>query len=99
MVIVTIVIASTLSVAVTAEEIILRFGWGWPQKRIARSDVIAHRPVRNHWILGWGLRWFPGGTMWNVWGRDAIELDLTSGRRFRIGTDDVPGLTAALGSE
>ena len=98
LVVAVILIASTLTVSVTAEEIVLRFGWGWPQKRIRRTDVLAHRAVRNHWMLGWGLRWFPGGTMWNVWGRDAIELELASGRKFRIGTDDVPGLTAVLES-
>lgn len=91
-----IVTASKLTVTVAADDIVLWFGAGWPRKRISRDQIVAHRVTRNHWILGWGIRWFPGGTMWNVWGRDAIELDLASGRRLRIGTDDVAGLTAAL---
>lgn len=91
-----IVIASVMRVTVTADAIVVAFGRGWPKKRIDRSDVLAHRPVRNSWILGWGIRWFPGGTMWNVWGLDAVELELRSGRRFRIGTDDPDALVAAL---
>ena len=54
------------------------------------------RAVRNKWIYGWGIRRLPGGWMYNVWGLDAIELDLVSGKRFRIGTDDPDGLLAAI---
>lgn len=96
LIVITIIVASTLTVTVTTDEVVLRFGWGWPRKRIQRTDILAHHPVRNSWILGWGIRWFPGGTMWNVWGLDAVELELNTGRRFRIGTDDVDGLTAVL---
>jgi hypothetical protein len=98
LIVMTITVASTLTVAVTTTEVILSFGWGWPRKRISRSDIVSHSPVRNHWLLGWGIRWFPGGSMWNVWGRDAIELEMTSGRKFRIGTNDTDGLTLALNS-
>lgn len=91
-----IAIASVMRVTVTDEDVTVAFGRGWPHKRIDREDILSHRPVRNSWILGWGIRWFPGGTMWNVWGLDAIELELATGRRFRIGTDDVEGLTMAL---
>ncbi len=54
------------------------------------------RPVRNSWWYGWGVRKVPGGWMYNVWGYDAIELELASGKVFRIGTDDPDGLLAAL---
>ena len=30
--------------------------------------------VRNKWWHGWGVRWVPGGSMYNVWGLDAVEL-------------------------
>jgi hypothetical protein len=43
-----------------------------------------------------GIRWIARGALWNVWGLDAVELELKSGRIFRIGTDDVGGLVAAL---
>lgn len=91
-----VVIASIMRVTVDDEAVTVAFGRGWPRKVIVRSDIVSLRPVRNHWILGWGIRWFPGGWMWNVWGLDAVELELVSGRRFRIGTDDIDGLTTAL---
>ena len=93
-----VVIASTLTVVVSTADVKIAFGWGWPTKTIDRSAILSHKPVRNSWILGWGMRWFPGGSMWNVWGLDAIELELTSGKKFRIGTDDVEGLEQALHS-
>jgi len=37
-----------------------------------------------------------GGWMYNVWGLDAVELNLTSGKVFRIGTDEPAELLAAV---
>ena len=91
-----VVIFSTLTVAVTTDTVELAFGWGWPKKRIVRTDIVSYEPVRNSWLLGWGIRWFPGGSMWNVWGLDAVQLELASGKKFRIGTDDPQGLNEAL---
>jgi hypothetical protein len=34
--------------------------------------------------------------LYNVSGRDAVEIQLDDGRRFRLGTDDPEGLVAAL---
>lgn len=85
-----------LTVEVSAAELILRWRFGWPVKRIERNSILAVEPVRNHWIYGWGIRWIPGGWMWNVWGLDAVQLELDSGRRFRIGTDQPAELAGAL---
>lgn len=72
------------------------FGWGWPARAVSWTDVSAARRVENRWWYGWGIRWFPGGTLWNVWGLDGIELDVTSGRRVRFGTDQPDALLAAV---
>ncbi len=85
-----------LTTTVTRDEVVVRFTWGWPRRVIQRHDILAHQPVRNRWIYGWGVRWIPRGMLWNVWGLDAVELMLGNGRRFRIGTDDPTGLDAAL---
>jgi hypothetical protein len=34
--------------------------------------------------------------MYNVWGLDAVELELQSGKKFRIGTDEPAELLAIL---
>ena len=88
---------SRMNVTVTAETVTVAFGRGWPRRTIYRSAVVSHAQVRNRWWYGWGLRWLPGGMLWNVWGLDAVELVLDNGRRFRIGTDDPEGLSSALG--
>lgn len=85
-----------LTTTVTRDRVTVHFTWGWPRRVIARRDILSHGPVRNHWIYGWGIRWIPRGTLWNVWGFDAVELSLSNGRRLRIGTDDPAGLDAAL---
>ncbi len=72
------------------------FGWGWPKRSIQLADVEAIRAVRNRWWYGLGIRKVPDGWMFNVWGLDAVELRLESGKAFRIGTADPEGLTSAL---
>ena len=62
------------------------------------TDATAVRVVRNRWWYGLGIRWFPGGTLWNVWGLDAVEFDLGSGRALRIGTDQPEQLLEAAGA-
>lgn len=67
-------------------------------RRKVRYDAIRDvRRGRSAWIDGWGIHWLPGrGVIWNLWGRDCVELDLEGARRLRIGTDDVEGLFAHL---
>jgi hypothetical protein len=85
----TVEVAGTIAVA---------FGRGWPRRTIDPSTVTASRIVRNSPWYGWGIRWIRKGSLWNVWGLDAVELDLAGGRRFRIGTDEPEGLLAAIRS-
>jgi hypothetical protein len=85
-----------LTVEVGADALRLRFGIGLVRKRIPLGDVVAWREVRNPWYTGWGIRLGPGYVIWNVSGRDAVELALAGGRRFRVGTDEPAELLAAL---
>ena len=92
----TVLVFSVLTVEVGAEAIRLRFGIGLVRKRIPLAEVKSWQAVRNPWYTGWGIRLGPGYVLWNVSGRDAVELALASGRRFRVGTDEPAELTAAL---
>ena len=85
----TVEVAGTITVA---------FGRGWPRRSIDPSTVQATRIVRNSMWYGWGIRWIRKGSLWNVWGLDAVELDLAQGRRFRIGTDEPEALLVAIRS-
>ncbi len=95
----TVIVFNRLTVIVAYGAITAKFGWGWPKRSHAFVEIAGIRQVRNACIYGWGSRWIPGGWMYNVWGRDAVELALTSGQRFRIGTDEPERLLAALPQE
>ena len=87
---------SRLTVAITAGVVSVSFGFGWPKRTFAITDITGFEQIRNRWYLGWGVRKIPGGWMFNVWGLDAVELTMSSGKKFRIGTDEASDLLAAL---
>lgn len=85
-----------LTTTVESGRVAVAFGWGWPVHTENVAEIEAVRLVRNSSWHGWGMRRTPSGWMYNVWGLDAVEIDLSSGKSFRIGTDDPQGLYAAL---
>ncbi len=87
---------SRLEVTVALGRVTAAFGRGWPRRTIDLTTVRAVRKVRNRWFYGWGIRKVPKGWMFNVWGFDAVELDLASGKVFRIGTDEPDELLDVL---
>lgn len=87
---------SKLSVVVNSQQIVVTFGLGKPHRAIDLSDVVGVQQVRNTWIHGLGVRKVSRGWMYNVWGLDAVELELSSGQVFRIGTNDADRLHAAI---
>ncbi len=87
---------SRLAVTIEDATVSASFGVGWPKKGIDLSDVVRVEPVRSNWVQGWGVRKIPGGWMYNVWGLDAIELEMTSGELARIGTNDAENLLASV---
>ena len=89
-------VGARLTATVDDATIAASFGWGWPRRRIAVTDVVDAGLVRNSWWHGWGIRKVRRGWMFNNAGRDAVELTLVSGRVFRIGTDQPGELLAAI---
>jgi hypothetical protein len=66
------------------------------RKRFLLKDIAYYRPVRNPWYYFLGIRYTPRGWLFAVSGRTAIELEMKSGKTYRIGTDDVDNLAMAL---
>jgi hypothetical protein len=85
-----------LVVEVSAESVDVRFGVGLVRRRIDVADIAACQRMRTRLWWGWGLHWTPAGWLYNVSGRDAVRLELRSGRAVMIGSDDAPGLAAAV---
>jgi hypothetical protein len=85
-----------LTVTVDETRLEARFGIGLIRKRVALDEIRAFRAVRNRWYYGWGIRYVPGGWLYNVSGLSAVELRLGNGRLVRIGTDEPDALCEAL---
>ncbi len=93
----TLFLFASLTIEINHGSVVCRFGLGLIRKEIRLSDITNARPVINSWIAGWGIRWMPGQYMlWNVSGFQAVELTLTNGKRFRIGTDEPDTLVQAI---
>lgn len=85
-----------LTVIVDDQAVVARFGVGimkraWPLDEIARVQE-----VRNPWWTGWGIRWLPGRTVYNISGFRAVEFELRDGGRYRIGSAEPAALLAAI---
>jgi len=85
-----------LTVTVDDEMITARFGVGLVRKKIKIKDIQNAAQVRNTWYYGWGIRMGPNGWMFNVSGLDAVEIELKSGGKFRIGTDEPEELVRTI---
>ena len=96
--IVALYIFNSLTVKVSSEQIYVAFGSGIIRKIIHLRNIKSADKVRNKWYYGFGIRLIPGGQMYNVAGFDAIELKLTNGKVFRIGTDEPDKLLEAIQS-
>ena len=86
----------SLTVIVTDAEIVAAFGTGLIKRRIPLLEITSAQRVRNNWLMGWGIRKVVGGWMFNVAGLDAVELGLSKGGSFRIGTDEPDQLLEAI---
>ena len=90
-------IFSRLTVAIDDRTIKIQFGLRVIRKAFPLKEIDAYRVVKNPWYYGWGIRFTPRGWLFNVSGFSAIELQMKSGKRYRIGTDDPENLAKALG--
>ena len=86
----------TMTVELDDTHLRLWFGIGTFRKKVGFNEIRAFHPVRNRWYHGWGIRWFPGGWLYNVSGLSAVELLLHTGTRIRVGTDEPEVLVARL---
>lgn len=87
---------SRLEVTVDEETVTAAFGTGKPHRVHRLDEISAVRRERNQWWYGWGVRKVPRGWMYNVWGLDAVEIELPEDKVFRIGTNDAGTVEAVL---
>lgn len=85
-----------LVVEVDERSIRATFGVGLVRKVVALADVRRADAIRTRVWWGYGVHWTPSGWLYNVAGRDAVRLELSSGRAVIIGTDEPEALKAAI---
>jgi len=87
---------ATLTVDVDSDEVRVRFGVGLIRKSIPVSDIARCDVVRTPSWWGWGIHWTPSGWLYNVSGRAAVRLEMTTERPVMIGSDEAERLKAAI---
>ena len=87
---------SSLTTEVNERFFELRFTAGFVRKKFALADIAACGVVTNPFWYGWGIHLTPNGWLYNVSGTRAVQIDLVSGKRVRVGTDDPEALCAAI---
>jgi len=87
---------SSLTIQVNDHELVSWFGPGFWHVRAPLQRMAGVERTSSSALEGWGIRITTRGMLYNVSGRDAVEIRLDDGRRFRVGTDDPDGLVAAL---
>ncbi|MBU1241403.1 hypothetical protein KKF84_02360 [Myxococcota bacterium] len=85
-----------LTVRVDAEAVTCIFGVGVITKRLRIRDIMRVKEVKNPWYYGFGIRKVPGGWMYNISGKGAVEFTLKEGGIFRAGTPDPQGLVSQI---
>jgi hypothetical protein len=95
--VVLVAIFSTLTVTVTDETLKFHFGpIGLFKKSWPLADIVSVTSVTNPWYYGWGIRFTPHGTLYNVSGYGAVEVRLITGKTFRIGSGEPDTLCTAI---
>ena len=85
-----------LTVEVDATEVRLRFGVGAVRRAVPLDEIVRCDLVRTKMWWSYGLHLTTSGWLYNVAGRDAVRVEMRVGRAVIIGSDDAPGLKAAI---
>ena len=97
-----------MSTEVTRTDIVVTMGWFFPvyRRRVALADItevraVTYRPIRD--AGGWGIRWgrFEGSrcAFLNARGDRGVFLELRSGKRLIIGSQNAGALAEAVSRE
>jgi len=89
-------VLSRLVVTVDDTAVRWRFGLGLFRNAVPLGDIAAARTSEKSWAYGLGLRWTPRGWLYRVRGTETVEVELRSGGRVFLGSDDPAALVGAI---
>ena len=87
---------STLNVRVSGEAVAWRFGPGLLRFSVPLTEITSVAPARTPLLAGIGIHWVFTGWVYNVSGRDAVEITKRDGSKVWIGTDEPAVLATAI---
>ena len=92
-----IVLFYALTIEIKEDTLYIRMGIGLIRKKVPLSNIAQARVVRIPLLAGWGIHGLPGVSwVWNVSGRDGVQLDFVKGGRLIVGTDEPEELVRAI---
>ena len=94
--VITAVLLTTLTVRVTSDSVVWRFGPGVVRFSLPLAEITSVATTRTPLWAGIGIHWIFTGWVYNVSGRDAVELTKRDGSKVWIGTDEPDLLAAAI---
>ena len=89
---------SSLTVEIENQTLKITFGKGIYKKEWNIDEFTDCRKVETKIWQGWGVHFIGNGWLYNIYGRDAIELKMRNGQVTLIGTDEPDKLLDALAS-
>ena len=95
---ITAALLTTLTVRVTSDRVEWRFGPGVVRFSLPLAEITSVAVTRTPFWAGIGIHWIFTGWVYNVSGRDAVELTKRDGSKAWIGTDEPARLAAAIES-
>ncbi len=86
----------TLTIRVKQDTLEWSYGLGFPRHRITLAKVEQVQITELSFLAGWGERHTPNTSIYQISGRDAVELTLKSGYRILLGTNEPAELAQAI---
>ena len=92
------VMAAFARLAVDVDDATVSVGYaaGLARRRIDLGQIERAETTKTAWYTGWGIRFTPDGLLYNAWGRKGVKLQLVSGKKLTIGSDEPELLLAAI---
>jgi hypothetical protein len=86
----------SLTVNIESDAVRFQFGTGMIKKSIPLSKIKSATVIRTTPLQGWGIHWIGKGWLYNIYGLDAVDMEMADGGHVFLGTDQPQELAAVI---
>ncbi len=90
------IIFSSMTVIINDQAVIIHFGPGLLRFKYQLREICNCRVIDNPPMSAWGIHWVFPGWIYNVSGRQSVEITMRAGNPVLIGSDEPEKLAAAI---